>query len=164
MGDSENRKKRKSDEERGGFNIDLLLPFQIAQLNAKLATQARIIIARHGTLSLPEWRIIRVVGMGVASSSTAVRKTSGIDKGQFSKTVNRLVKEGYVELLPFNGDKRQFEIQLTPKGKKAHDRLAPQLDARQRHLLAALGPAERKTIFSAIRALATAAETTEFDK
>jgi hypothetical protein len=55
MHGSENPK----DEDKPSIDIDLLLPFQISQLNAKLAAQARAIIARHGTLSLPEWRIIR---------------------------------------------------------------------------------------------------------
>lgn len=146
----------------GGFDIDLLLPFQITQLSARLAAQARRIIARHGELTLPQWRIIRIVAAGVAKGSTAVRKSAGIDKGQFSKTVNTLVEEGYVTTLPSAEDQRQFEIALTEKGRAAHDRLAPELDARQRHLMAALTPEQRALIFPAIRALAEAAETIDF--
>jgi DNA-binding MarR family transcriptional regulator len=150
-------------EDKPPIDIDLLLPFQISQLNAKLAAQARAIIARHGTLSLPEWRIIRVVGMGVATGSTAVRKAAGIDKSQFSRTVNSLVEDGYVKVHPSSEDRRQFELSLTSKGHATHERLAPELNARQRHLLDALSPAERAVIHSAIRALARAAEQTEFN-
>ncbi|WP_114090410.1 MarR family winged helix-turn-helix transcriptional regulator [Thalassospira profundimaris] len=146
----------------GGFDINLLLPFQITQLSTRLAAQARRIIARHGDLTLPQWRIIRIVAAGVASRSTAVRKSSGIDKGQFSKTINVLVDQGYILTRPCAGDQRQFEIVLTPKGHAAHERLAPELDARQRHLMAALTPDQRAVIFPAIRALAEAAETIDF--
>jgi DNA-binding MarR family transcriptional regulator len=100
---------------------------------------------------------------GVATGSTAVRKAAGIDKSQFSRTVNALVEDGYVEVHQSSEDRRQFEISLTPKGRAAHERLAPELDARQRHLLDALSPAERAVIHSAIRALARAAEQTEFN-
>ncbi len=148
--------------EAEGLDIELLLPFQITQLAAKLAAQARLIIARHGELSLPQWRIIRVVAMGVASRSTPVRKKTGIDKGQFSKTVNALVDGDYVTVNPCVEDQRQFEIKLTEKGRLAHDQLAPQLDARQRHLMNALSQDQREMIFTAIRALAQAAETIDF--
>ncbi|WP_417843526.1 MarR family winged helix-turn-helix transcriptional regulator [Thalassospira sp.] len=147
---------------KGGFDIDLLLPFQITQLSTRLAAQARRIIARHGHLTLPQWRIIRIVAAGVARNSTAVRKSTGIDKGQFSKTVNALVAQGYILTLPNEGDQRQFEIALTVKGQAAHDRLAPELDARQRHLMAALTPEQRAVIFPAIHALAEAADTIDF--
>tara|TARA_B100000614_G_scaffold97307_1_gene87875 strand:+ start:239 stop:730 length:492 start_codon:yes stop_codon:yes gene_type:complete len=145
-----------------GFDIELLLPFQINQLSSRLAAQARRIIALHGDLTLPQWRIVRIVAAGVARNSTAVRKSSGIDKGQFSKTVNALVEQGYIITRPSAADQRQFEIALTDKGQAAHRRLAPDLEARQRHLMAALTPEQRAVIFPAIRALAEAAETIDF--
>ena len=126
------------------------------------AAQARRIIALHGDLTLPQWRIVRIVAAGVARNSTAVRKSSGIDKGQFSKTVNALVEQGYIITRPSAADQRQFEIALTDKGQAAHRRLAPDLEARQRHLMAALTPEQRAVIFPAIRALAEAAETIDF--
>jgi len=146
----------------GGLDLALLLPFQITQLSGKLAAQARAILSRHGTLSLAQWRIIRIVAMGLPPQSTAVRKSSGIDKGQFSKTVNVLIDEGYVTTRPCPFDHRQFEVILTDKAIAAHARLAPELDARQAHLLAALTDAQREMILPAIHALAKAAETIDF--
>ena len=145
-----------------GFDLSLLLPFQITQLNAKLAAQARAILVRHGTLTLPQWRIIRVVAMGLCNQSTAIRKSTGIDKGQFSKTVNTLIEAGYVTTCPCARDQRQFEVHLTDRAIAAHARLAPELDARQAHLLAALTPAQREIILPAIHALARAADSIDF--
>lgn len=147
-----------------GFDLSLLLPFQITQLSTKLAAQARAILARHGSLTLPQWRIIRVIAMGLSNRSTAIRKSSGIDKSQFSRTVNALIDEGYVTTVPCSEDQRQFEIILTDKALAAHARLAPELAARQQHLLAALSPEQREMIFPAIHALARAAETIDFLK
>ncbi|MFD2854985.1 MarR family winged helix-turn-helix transcriptional regulator [Seohaeicola zhoushanensis] len=147
-----------------GFDLSLLLPFQITQLSTKLAAQARLILARHGDLSLPQWRIIRVIATGLSNRSTYIRKSAGIDKSQFSKTVNALADAGYVTTAPCGEDQRQFEIHLTGKAIAAHARLAPELDARQRHLLAALTPEQREMIFPAIHALAQAASSIDFLK
>ncbi|MBL3705891.1 winged helix DNA-binding protein [Sulfitobacter sp. BDSS02] len=154
------RDKTKLDSD--GFDLSLLLPFQITQLSTKLAAQARAILARHGSLTLPQWRIIRVIAMGLTNRSTAVRKSSGIDKSQFSKTINALIDEGYVTTVPCSEDQRQFEVVLTEKALAAHARLAPELEARQQHLLSALTQEQRDMIFPAIHALARAAETIEF--
>lgn len=149
-------------DEAGGIDLELFLPFQISQLSSKLDAQARMIMARHGNLTLPQWRILRIVAMGIACNSTAVRKSAGIDKGQFSKTVNALVSQGYIRISQWPDDQRQFLIELTDKGKEHHARIAPDLDQRQRHLFAALTPQQRKMIFPTIHALAQAAQSIEF--
>tara|TARA_R110002126_G_scaffold191205_1_gene339321 strand:- start:2882 stop:3379 length:498 start_codon:yes stop_codon:yes gene_type:complete len=154
--------KQRTDETIDGFDLALLLPFQITQLSSKLAAQARAILVRHGTLTLPQWRIIRVVAVGVSNQSTDIRKSAGIDKSQFSKTVNALVDEGYITTRPCTQDQRQFEVSLTDKAIQAHARLAPELAARQAHLLAALSPEQREMILPAIHALARAAESIDF--
>ena len=149
-----------------GHPIDTnqLLPLQVAQLHGLLNAQAKAIISRHGSLTLPQWRIIRMVGTGFAETSTAVRKAANLDKSQFSKTLAALANDGYLTLSPYDEDLRQIRVQLTDKGRLAHDRLAPELDARHEHLLSALTPEQRETIYGAIQALAEAASTTEFSQ
>lgn len=140
----------------------LLLPFQVAQLNAALSAQARAILARHGDLTLPQWRILWLLSTGVASTTTAVRKAAHIDKGQFSKTLNALLEKGLVLLEPYEQDKRQFSISLTQEGCATHALLVPEMDARQAHLLEALTATERELIFHAMESLCEAAKRHEF--
>lgn len=149
-------------ERETALDNTLLLPFQISQLNVALSAQARAILSRHGDLTLPQWRIIWLVSSGVASTSTSVRKTANIDKGQFSKTLNVLVGKGLVELAPYTQDKRQFSISLTEKGWATHALLAPEMEARQLHLLDALTDQERELFYQAIQALSEAAKRHEF--
>jgi DNA-binding MarR family transcriptional regulator len=145
--------------------IETFLPlaYQIHQLDMKLAAQARAVIARHEGLTLPQWRVLRVIGMQVATSSTAVRKTLGFDKSQFSKTVGSLVEADLIRVGPHATDRRQSELKLTSQGRAVLDQLGPILDDRNEHLLAALSATERKVIASALAKLSRAAETTEFD-
>ena len=143
--------------------IEMLLSFQIVQLTAKLNVQARAILARHGDLSVPQWRIIRVIGMGLATTSTPIRKAAGIDKSQFSKTVNVLVGKGLVAAKPCAEDRRQSALELTAPGWAIYRRIGPEMSRRNEHLLASLSPRERATIHGTLRALSAALERVEFE-
>lgn len=144
------------------IDLGLLLPFQISQLNSALNAQAKVIISRYGDLNLAQWRIVRVIALGIENTTTPVRKATGIDKSQFSKMLSVLEKKGYVVLHPFEGDKRQHVIELTQKARDAHERLGPVLDARQQHLIATLSEEELAVIYKAIRVMADAATKTDF--
>lgn len=145
------------------IGLGLLLPFQIAQLHSALNAQAKVIISGYGDLNLAQWRIVRVVALGIENTTTPVRKATGIDKSQFSKMLSALEERGYVSLHPYDEDKRQHVIELTEKARLAHDRLGPVLDERQRHLVAALSEDELAVIYKAIKVMAEAAEKTDFD-
>ncbi|WP_204114480.1 MarR family winged helix-turn-helix transcriptional regulator [Shimia biformata] len=145
------------------IGLGLLLPFQIAQLHSALNAQAKVIVSRYGDLNLAQWRIVRVVALGIENTTTPVRKATGIDKSQFSKMLSALEEKGYVVLHPYDDDKRQHVIELTKKAYAAHDRLGPVLDARQKHLVAGLTEEEQAVIYKAIRVMAEAAEKTDFD-
>ncbi|MCP9483853.1 MarR family winged helix-turn-helix transcriptional regulator [Shimia sp. CNT1-13L.2] len=144
------------------IDLGLLLPFQISQLNSALNAQAKVIISRYGDLNLAQWRIVRVIALGIENTTTPVRKATGIDKSQFSKMLSVLEKKGYVVLHPFESDKRQHVIELTQKARDAHERLGPVLDARQQHLIATLSEEELAVIYKAIRVMADAATKTDF--
>lgn len=144
------------------IDLDLPLPFQIAQLNSMLNAQARKIISRYGELSLAQWRILHLVAWDIAETTTAVRKAIGIDKGQFSKALSHLVGQSYVELSTYAGDKRQYQIRLTEKGMSMHASIKPELMARRDHLLASLSLEEQNTLYRAISLLAQAAQKTDF--
>ncbi|CUK02797.1 transcriptional regulator SlyA [Shimia thalassica] len=145
------------------IDLGLLLPFQISQLNSALNAQAKVIITRYGDLNLAQWRIVRVIALGIENTTTPVRKATGIDKSQFSKMLSTLEKKGYVVLHPNEEDKRQHVIELTEKARIAHERLGPVLDERQRHLVAALTEEELAVIYKAIKVMADAAQKTDFN-
>ncbi len=144
------------------FNIDVELGFLFAQLHIALNAQARSVIARHGDLTLAQWRIIRLVASGQFQGSTGIRKAACIDKSQFSKTVHLLEKNGYLLVSEHSDDKRQFNLALTPKAERAHTKLVPDLSKRNAHLMNALPPEQRKTIVQTIKTLITAADVSDF--
>ncbi|MBU2980482.1 MarR family winged helix-turn-helix transcriptional regulator [Lentibacter algarum] len=152
-----------TNSDESAIRLGLLLPFQIAQLHSALNAQAKVIISAYGDLNLAQWRIVRVVALGIENTTTPVRKATGIDKSQFSKMLGALEQKGYVVLHPYENDKRQHVIELTDKARKAHERLGPVLDERQRHLVATLTEDELAVIYKSIKVLANAAQKTDFD-
>lgn len=140
------------------------LSFQIHQLSLKLAAQARTLISRHGDLTLPQWRVIRIIGFGTNEGSTSIRKTLDFDKSQFSKIVSQLQEHGFVEITDHPSDGRQFCLVLTKTGRDALDALSPTLDSRNEALMQALSTDERTMIESALSKLSIASEVTDYDK
>ncbi|MBU3009775.1 MarR family winged helix-turn-helix transcriptional regulator [Cobetia amphilecti] len=152
-------------DRNAGLDLELLLPFQIYQLNMKLCAQARAIIATHDAkLTLPQWRIIRILGIKQRSPSTSVLKSAGIDKSQFSKCITTLVKKHYVQASEHPKDKRQTLLELTDMGQQAHEALSPYLLRRNEYLLGALTEEQRALMFDAIQRLARAADHTDFSE
>jgi len=146
----------------GPISLGLPLPFQIAQLNSALAAQSKAIMSRYVDLNLAQGRVLRLVARNVANTTTSVRKAAAIDKSQFSKALSVLVNLGYVELLPYPEDKRQHLIKLTSKGHAAHDRIAPELDVREKFLLAELSQEEQNALRKAIKVLAKVSQMMDF--
>lgn len=141
---------------------DTLISFKISELNSKLSAQARAIISRHSPLTLPQWRIIRLLGMRSMSTSADIRKTIGADKSQFSKSLSLLIERGYVVRSSNPVDKRQSLLSLTPLGKEAHEKIHPYLRLRNEYLLDQLTPEQRRILFDVIHVLGKAAEKTDF--
>lgn len=152
----------KSDIE-SAIELRLPLPLLVFQLHSLLNAQARALISKRGNLSLAQWRVLRLISLDVAHTSTALRKLMGIDKSQFSKEISQLIADGYVTSAPYEADRRQQLLAMTDKGRDAYARIAPALDARQEHLMGALTDTQRNVMFEAIKALAEAAQRHDFD-
>ncbi|PTX00014.1 MarR family winged helix-turn-helix transcriptional regulator [Pararhodobacter aggregans] len=152
----------KSDIE-SAIELRLPLPLLVFQLHSLLNAQARALISKRGNLSLAQWRVLRLISLDVAHTSTALRKLMGIDKSQFSKEISQLIADGYVTSAPYEADRRQQLLAMTDKGHAAYARIAPALDARQAHLMGALTDTQRNVMFEAIKALAEAAQRHDFD-
>lgn len=145
------------------FDLGVLLSFQISQLNSKLSAQARGIISQQSSLTLPQWRIIRLLGMRETSVSTVIRKTIGADKSQFSKSLSLLIKKGFIASVPNPNDKRQGLLSLTPSGKQVYAKIRPFLIRRNEYLLEQLTPEQLDVLLDAISILGKSSDKIDFN-
>ena len=124
----------------------------------------RRVLAEQGELTMAQWRVLRVVGDGIATLSTAVRREAVIDKGQFSRTLDSLVADGLIATRVASVDSRQTEIRLTRRGRSVYDRVAPQLDERHRRLLGSMSRREQALFLRQLAGLVDTVEALENER
>ncbi|MCS7087725.1 MAG: MarR family transcriptional regulator [Thermoflexales bacterium] len=70
-----------------------------------------------------------------------------------SRTINALVKRGWVERVPHAHDRRQVLLRLTPAGLAEFERLRAQVQAHLAARFCRLSPADRATLWRALNVL-----------
>ena len=102
------------------------------------------------TIEMSQWSTLRRVGRAPCTMSELARY-KGVGLPTISKSVDMLVRRGWVERWLDKSDRRQTLVRLTPSGKKmlasCRKALEKFLDAR----LAALTPAERDSIDASLQ-------------
>lgn len=142
--------------------IQQFLTYRLLRAHLALNAQASALLDEAAGITLGQWRVLAFVGAGDARTSRAVATASGLDPAQISRSLKTLEADGLIKAERLPEDRRTLALSLTDKGRNAFDRILPIMQARQRHLLDALNPAERKVILSALEKLELASEAREF--
>jgi len=128
------------------LDLDHFLPYRLSVLSNK-ASDA---IARHYSdrfnLSIPEWRVMAVLGQTPGLSARDVAARTAMDKVQVSRAVANLVTRRRVQRDGDEDDGRVTRLSLTPKGRAIYDEIVPLALHLEAVFLAALSPAERETL------------------
>lgn len=107
--------------------------------------------ARHYSesfgLSIPEWRVLAVVGRFGAISPTAVSEWTGMDKVKVSRAAAALVARGLARQAQNSADGRARVLSLTRKGIKTHEGVVPMA----RHLETSLAESMSKADWTALK-------------
>ena len=102
--------------------------------------------------SLSEARVIYELGKRGHSTSSIIAEELGMDRGQMSRLVWRLMDQGVVASLPRPGDKRQVPLALTPEGDAMFRHLNEMSDAAAANgLLEPLDEFSRRDLVGAMR-------------
>src|SRR6201996_5696202 len=99
------------------LNLDRFVPYRLSVLSNRVSSAiAREYSERFG-LSIPEWRIMAVLGQSPGLSSRAVAERTAMDKVQVSRAVATLVETKRVQKQADSEDGRVARLSLTPKGR-----------------------------------------------
>lgn len=141
-----------------GLSVEQFLTYRLNALHIALNRQAGRILDRLSGLSLPEWRVIALLGAGASVNATQIGQISGADQGLLSRTLRSLEKGGLVISERDPSDKRSVKLMLTAKGCAVYDKVLPNMQARQRALMQALNKSEQFAVFSIIDKLLAASK------
>lgn len=115
-------------------DLKSVLTFRLAQLQNKLNASAIRVLKIHSDLSLSEWRILSMVFVWEGSTMSKLVRESGMDKGQVSRNLKKLIERKYVSTTSNDADGRQQHLYTSAKGKTIYLDLLPTIRQRQYQL------------------------------
>ena len=136
---SAKRKPRPSDL----LVLEEFLPYRLSILSNRVS---RAIAARYAEtfdLTIPEWRIIAVLGRQTGLTAKEIAEATEMDKVAVSRAVAKLIKARRVRANADKDDARRQPLSLTALGEDVHARIAPIALASEQRLLNALDARER---------------------
>ena len=139
--------------------LEDFLPSRLSILSNRVS---RAIAARYADtfgLTIPEWRIIAVLGRRPGLTAKEVAEATEMDKVAVSRAVAKLVESKRVAARADRDDARKQLLALTAQGESVHARIAPIALASEQRLLAALDARERGQLDALIDRLLDAAKT-----
>ena len=135
------------------------LPYRLSILSNRVS---RAIAARYAAafdLTVPEWRVIAVLGRKPGLTSKEVAEATEMDKVAVSRAVAKLMASKRVAARADRDDARRQILSLTSQGESVHARIAPIALASEQRLLAALDARERAQLDALVDRLLDAAKT-----
>ncbi|MDA0680645.1 MAG: MarR family transcriptional regulator [Proteobacteria bacterium] len=101
------------------------LPYRLAILSHTVSSLiARVYDKRFG-LTIPEWRVIAIVGRFPGLSAVEVADRTMLDKVAVSRAVTKLIKAGRIDREFADVDRRRSILTLSEDGRKVHNEIAP---------------------------------------
>lgn len=151
----------KSSMPQRGVDVTRNLTYRLLALTNSLGRSAARDFAADIDMTVPEWRVLAVLGSRGALSLAALTRVLAVDKGWVSRTVAQLERRGLVSRTPDPAHERMFALTLTPSGVRMHIRGSAVSIARQKALESAFSKEELKALYEALARLQRVAESME---
>lgn len=135
------------------LRLESFLPYRLNRAAAVASKHfSRIYQAEFG-LTVPEWRVLATLGHLGSATATEIGRDSAMHKTKVSRAVASLQQRRWVTRAVDEQDRRLEHLALTPAGKAAHRRLAPQMLACEEALLDRLTARERADMLKGLNLL-----------
>lgn len=137
--------------------LEDFLPYRLSILSNRVS---RAIAARYAEtfdLTIPEWRIIAVLGRRPGLTAKEIAEATEMDKVAVSRAVSKLVDSKRVAARADREDARRQILSLTAQGESVHARIAPIALASEQKLLSSLNARERNQLDALLDRLLEAA-------
>jgi len=128
------------------FDIRDRLGYRVQNLANKMILWSSRTYTRKFGVGVQEWRVLSILTREGEGTAKLICDFSLMDKGNVSRAVQKLVKDGRVKERPDKKDKRSMVLTLTPKGDEIYQRIKKVSDAREIKFMASLTAAERKAL------------------
>ena len=107
------------------LELDRFLPYRLSVLSNRISQDIAQLYATRFALSVTEWRVLAVLGRYPDISANEVAERTAMDKVAVSRAVATLLKDGRLKRRIHPGDRRRSVLELSAKGYKIYDEVAP---------------------------------------
>jgi DNA-binding MarR family transcriptional regulator len=128
------------------LRLEDFLPYRLAVLSNTVSTTVAKAYDKRFDVSIPEWRVIAVLGRFPGLSAVEVAKRTLMDKVAVSRAVTKLIKNGRIDREFADADKRRSILNLSEDGKSLHDEIAQLALQFERDLLHGFSPEELESL------------------
>jgi DNA-binding MarR family transcriptional regulator len=106
------------------LKLEEFLPYRLSVLSNTVSTTVARAYDKRFKVSIPEWRVIAVLGRFPGLSAVEVAERTLMDKVAVSRAVTKLIKHGRIDREFADADKRRSILNLSEDGKRLHDEIA----------------------------------------
>ncbi|NNF50835.1 MAG: winged helix-turn-helix transcriptional regulator [Gammaproteobacteria bacterium] len=125
------------------IDLEGFLPYRLSVLSNTVSSAIAGAYARRFGLTIPEWRIIAVLGRFPHIAAREVAEKTAMDKVAVSRAVNRLRSAGLVDHEIAAADRRRSVLALSEPGQALLCEIAPMAMAYEARLLEGFNQKER---------------------
>jgi DNA-binding MarR family transcriptional regulator len=149
----------KAPRREGVLVLEAFLPYRLSILSNTVSGRIAKSYAQRFSLTVPEWRVMAVLGRFPGLTAGEVTERTAMDKVQVSRAVARLLKTKRIERRVVDGDRRARHLFLTGEGRSVYSEIVPLALDYERRLASSLNAAERAQLEKLLAKLTTAAGT-----
>lgn len=122
--------------------LENFMPYRLARLSSTVSSTIARAYDKEFGLSIPEWRVIAILGRFPGLSAVEVAEQTFLDKVAVSRAVTKLLKSGRIDRQFADADRRRSILNLSEKGREVHDRVAKLALEFEKNLLDGLDDAD----------------------
>lgn len=135
------------------FELEHFLPYRLSILANRVSKAVARLYASRFDMTIPEWRVLAVVGRFGPLTATDVGSRTEMDKVQVSRSIARLLDRGLIERRTDPNDRRRMDLRLTEQGRVIHGEIVPLARSVEMKLLATLDEASRAALINGLEKL-----------
>ncbi len=105
--------------------LEDFLPYRLSVLSHTISTTIANVYEKRFGVSIPEWRVIAILGRFPGLSAVEVADRTMLDKVAVSRAVTKLIRNGRIDRQFADADRRRSILNLSDEGRQVHDEIAP---------------------------------------
>lgn len=135
------------------LKLEKFLPYRLVHLSQTVSKAFYAAYPNEFDLTIPQWRMIALLGQKAPQAALELVASSGMDKVQVSRACDSLSKQGFLSRAIDPSDRRKLQLELTETGKQAHRNYTEIAVAWEKRLLQCLDKEEQNPFDQILNAI-----------